>query len=103
MSADLTSQAVRFLNQQVDRLGEEENKIQEHLWEIEHEINAIQVKSYNAQEICDHLKGFVSAFPTLSDGEWKLLVDSLITEVAVKNKEVIADLTPPLYFGHSPE
>jgi len=38
-----------------------------------------------------------------SAGEWKLLVDSLITEVAVKNKEVIADLTPPLYFGHSPE
>jgi hypothetical protein len=63
-------------------------RCQEHLWEIEDEINAIQPKSYTAQEICDQLKGFVSDFPTLSDGERKLLIDSLITEVALKNKEV---------------
>ena len=96
LSANLTAQAVRFLNQRVDRLGEEENKAQEHLWEIEDEINAIQVKSYNAQEICDQLKQFVSAFPTLSDSERKLLIDSLITKVAVKNKEVTVTLRPPL-------
>ncbi len=78
------------------RPGEEENEAQEHLWELEDEINSIQVKSYNAQEICDQLKEFVSAFPELSDGERKLLIDSLIMEVAVKNKEVTVSLRPPL-------
>ena len=96
LSANLTAQAVSFLNQRVDRLGEEENEAQEHLWELEDEINSIQVKSYNAQEICDQLKEFVSTFPELSDGERKLLIDALIDSVVVKNKEVAVALTPPL-------
>jgi hypothetical protein len=90
------SKAVSFLNQRVDRLGEEENEAQEHLWQLEDEISSIQVKSYNAQEICDQLKDFVSALPMLSDGERKLLIDSLITEVAVKKREVTVSLRPPL-------
>ena len=73
---------------------------QEHLREIEDEFNAIQAKSYNAEEICDQPKEFVSAFPTLSDGERALLIDSLTTEVAVKNIIVIVTLRPPLHsFG----
>ena len=84
------------MNQRVDRLGEEENEAQEYLWELEDEINSIQVKSYNAQEICDQLQEFVSTFPELSDGERKLLIDALIDSVVVKNKEVIVTLRPPL-------
>ncbi len=94
--ADLTAQAVGFINSQVDRLSEQEGQAQERLWAVEDEINTVQTLTYNAQEICDQLKDFVSAFPTLSDGERKLLIDSLITEVAVRNKEVTVTLQPPL-------
>ena len=50
----------------------------------------------NAQEICDQLAEFVRAFPALSEGERKLVVDSLIREVALKHQEVAVVLTPPL-------
>jgi len=92
----LTAQAVAFVNGQVDLLSEQESRIQERLWAVEDEIRGIQALTYNAEAICDRLAEMVEAFPTLTDGERRLLVDSLIAEVVVKNKEVAAALTPPL-------
>jgi hypothetical protein len=40
--------------------------------------------------------GHVGVFLLLSDSERKLVVDSLITEVVLKHKEVTVALTPPL-------
>jgi site-specific DNA recombinase len=94
--AGLTAQAIGFVNNQVDRLSEQEGQVQERLWALEDEIAALQTVTYNAQEICDQLTEFVRAFPTLSDGERRLVVDSLIREVALKHKEVAVCLTPPL-------
>ena len=96
LGAGLTAQAVAFVNGQVDRLSEEESRVQEHLWAVEDEIRGIQAMTYSAEAICDRLAEVVEAFPTLTDGERRLLLDSLIAEVVVKNKEVAVVLTPPL-------
>jgi len=40
---DLTQQAVNYVNAQVDEYSEKEKNLQERLWEIEDEINAIQI------------------------------------------------------------
>ena len=96
LERDLTNQAVSFLNTQVDELLEKESKLQEQLWPLEDEINTVLVKNYNSQEICDQLKEFVHSFPRLGEGERKLLIESLIAKVLVKNKEVIVTLRPPL-------
>ena len=80
----------------VCRLSEQEGQVQERLWGLEDEIATLQTLTYNAQEICDQLSEFERNFPTLTDGERKLVVDSLITEVALKHKEVAVTLTPPL-------
>ncbi len=92
----LSAQAVGFINSQVDRLSEQEGQVLERLWAVEDEIAAVQTVTYNAQEICDQLAEFVRVFATLTDGERKLVVDSLIREVALKHKEVAVTLTPPL-------
>ena len=94
--AGLSAQAIGFINSQVDHLSEQEGQVQERLWAVEDEINAVQNLTYNAQEICDQLSEFVRVFPTLTDGERKLLVDSLIQEVVLKHKEVVVAMTPPL-------
>ena len=94
--AGLSAQAVGFINSQVDRLSDQEGQVQERLWALEDKIAALQTVTYNAHEICDQLAEFVRAFPSLADGERKLVVESLIAEVAVKNKEVAVALTPPL-------
>ena len=52
--------------------------------------------TYNAQEICDQLAELAHTFPVLTDGERKLVVESLISEVVLKHKEVAVILTPPL-------
>ena len=80
----------------VCRLSEQEGQVQERLWGLEDEIATLQTLTYNAQEICDRLTEFMRTFPTLMDCERKLLDDSLITEVALKHKEVAVTLTPPL-------
>ena len=48
----------------------------ERLWTLEDEIAAVQTVTYNAQQICDQLAEFTRAFPTLTDGERRLVVDS---------------------------
>ncbi len=96
LGVGLTAQAVAFVNGQVDRLSEQESRVQERLWAAEDEIRGIQTTTYSAEAICDRLAEIVGAFPTLTDGERRLLVDSLIAEVVVKNKEVVVTLTPPL-------
>ena len=93
---DLTPQTANYLNSQVDRFSEKEGKLQERLWEIEDQINAVHVMNYNAKEVCDQLKEFVLTFPGLQEGERKLLIDSLIKKVEVKKKEVTLYLKPPL-------
>ena len=80
----------------LDRLSEQESRVQKGLSALEDEIVALQTATYNAQEICDQPAEFVRVFPTLSDGERKLVVDSLISEAALKHKEVAVVLTPPL-------
>ncbi len=94
--AGLSAQAIGFINNQVDRLSEQEGQVQERLWALEDEIAALQTVTYNSQEICDQLAEFVRVFPSLTDGERRLVVDSLISEVVLKHKEVAVTLTPPL-------
>ena len=96
LGAGLTAQAIAFVNSQVDRLSEQESRVQERLWATEDEIRSVQATTYSAEAICDRLAEVVGAFPTLTDGERRLLLDSLIAEVVVKNKEVAVALTPPL-------
>ena len=96
LGAGLSAQAIAFVNGQVDRLSEQESRVQERLWAVEDEIRGIQATTYSAEAICDRLAEVVEAFPTLTDGERRLLLDSLIAEVVVKNKEVAVALTPPL-------
>jgi site-specific DNA recombinase len=96
LGAGLTAQAVAFVNGQVDRLSEQESRVQERLWAVEDEIRGIQAMTYSAEAICDRLAEIVGAFPTLTDGERRLLIDSLIVEVVLKHKEVVVTLTPPL-------
>ncbi len=63
---------------------------------VEDQIQALQTATYNTQEICDQLAEFVRSFPTLPEGERRLVVDSLISEVVLKHQEVAVALTPPL-------
>jgi hypothetical protein len=52
--------------------------------------------TYSTPGISCQLAGFARAFPTLTEGKRKPLVDSLATEVTVNKKEVAVCLTPPL-------
>jgi len=94
----LTQQAVNYVNAQVDEYSEKEKDLQEQLWEIEDEINSIQIENYNVQGLCDYLKEFVKTFNgDLDFGERKLLIESLVNKVAIgKNKKVVVELQPPL-------
>jgi hypothetical protein len=96
---DLTPQAVNYVNAQVDEYSEKEKDLQEQLWEIEDEINSIQIENYNVQGLCDYLKGFVKAFTDdLDFGERKLLIGSLVNKVVIgTNKKVTVALQPPLH------
>ena len=95
---DLTPQSVNYVNAQVDEYSEKEKDLQEQLWEIEDEINSIQIENYNVQGLCDYLKGFVKEFTDdLDFGERKLLIESLVNKVAIgTNKKVTVTLQPPL-------
>lgn len=78
-------------------MSEQEGQVQERLWALEDEINTLQTTTCNAQEICERLGEFVTSFSNLTDGERKLLIDSLILEVVVvKNEEVAVSVTPLL-------
>ncbi len=95
---DLTPQAVTYVNAQVDEYSENEKDLQEQLWEIEDEINSIQIENYNVQGLCDYLKEFVQTFrEDLDFGEIKLLIESLVNKVAIgTKKKVTVTLQPPL-------
>ncbi len=99
---ELTAQAARFINAQIDELCEQETRLQEQQWALEDQINELQKESYNAEVIAGQLKDFVQNFPQLQAGERKLLVDALIERVEIgQNKRVIAALRPPLpSFGY---
>ena len=99
---ELTSQAARFVNAQIDELCEQETRLQEQQWALEDQINELQKDSYNAEAITSQLKEFVRNFPQLQAGERKLLVDALIERVEIgQNKRVVASLRPPLAsFGY---
>jgi site-specific DNA recombinase len=100
--SELTPQAARFVNAQIDELCEQETRLQEQQWALEDQINELQKDSYNAEAIASHLKEFVLTFPQLQAGERKLLVDSLIERVEIgQTKRVVAVLRPPLSsFGY---
>jgi site-specific DNA recombinase len=100
--SELTPQAARFVNAQIDELCEQETRLQEQQWTLEDQINELQKDSYNAEAISNQFKEFVQNFPQLQAGERKLLVDALIERAEIgKNKKVVASLRPPLVcFGY---
>ena len=98
---DLTPQTANYLNSQVDGFSEKEGKLQERLWEIEDQINAVHVMNYNAKEICDQLKEFVLTFTGLQEGERKLLIDSLIKRSKSKKRGGSLPQATPRFFGIS--
>ena len=98
---ELSAQAARFVNAQIDELCEQETRLQEQQWTLEDQINELQKESYNAEVIAGQLTEFVRSFPQLQAGERKLLVDALIEGVEVgANKRVVAALRPPSCFGY---
>ncbi len=99
--SELTAQAARFVNAQIDELCEQETGLQEQQWALEDQINELRKESYNAEAIASQLKEFVQSFPQLQPGERKLLVDALIERVEIgPNKRVVAALRPPSCFGY---
>jgi len=90
LKSDITPQSVNYINIHIDDYAEKERELQEQLWEIEDKITSIQHKNYNAGGLSDYLKDFVNAFNNdLDDGEKKLLIESLIDKVVIKeNKKV---------------
>jgi hypothetical protein len=81
LGTNLTAQTVNYLNNQVDKLTEQESRTQERLWVLEDKIGSISVITYDAATICHKLTEFVLTFSDLNNGEPKLLVESLVTEV----------------------
>ena len=100
LATEVTSQAVRFINGQIEELTNKETRLQEQQWALEDQINELQKHSYDAGVIADQLKDFVCNFPQLQAGERKLLINSLIERVKIgKNKRVTATLRPPFASG----
>ena len=98
--AELTPQAARFVNAQIDELCEQETRLQEQQWSLEDQINELRKQSYNADAIAGQLQDFVQNFPQLEAGERRLLVNSLIRSVEIgANKRVILCLRSPFCFG----
>ena len=61
--SELTAQAARFVNAQIDQLSEQETRLQEQQWAMEDQINELQKESYNAEAIAGQLFEFVQNFP----------------------------------------
>jgi hypothetical protein len=100
LDTELTSQAVRFINTQIEQLTDKETPVQEEQWTLEDQINDLQKQTYNATAIAYQLKEFVQNFPQLQAGERKLLVDALIERLYIrKNKRVILFVRSPFAFG----
>jgi len=55
---ELTDQAARFVNAQIDELAEQETRLEEQQWALEDQINELQKDSYNAEAIAGQLKEF---------------------------------------------
>ena len=68
-------------------------------------ITDLQKQTYDAEAISNQLKDFVCNFPSLDQGERKLLIESLVEGVEIgQKKRVTASLRPPFAFGFmSPE
>ena len=96
LSSTPTPQGVGYLNSEVDRLAEAEGAAQERLWTLEDQINGLELATYNAQGVCERMASVLQEFPNLDAGERRLWAQCWIADVAVKNKEVAAILTPPL-------
>jgi len=95
-----TPQAVAFVNAQIEGVSEKETRLQEKQWAIEDQINDMQKQTYDAEAISNQLKDFVANFPSLDQGERKLLTESLVEQVEIgKKKRVTAVLRPPFAFG----
>lgn len=93
----LTAQAVGFINGQVAALAERETALQEQSWQVEDQINALAVDSYDATAICDSLADWVHRVRSSDAGERKLLINAVVQNVAVGvRKEVVLTLRPPL-------
>jgi hypothetical protein len=96
LSSTPTPQGVGYLNSVVDRLAEAEGAAQERPWSLEDQINGLELATYNAQGGCERMAAVVQEFPNLDMGERRLWAQCWIEDVAAKNKEVVAILTPPL-------
>ncbi len=85
--SELTTQAVNFVNAQIDGVSEKETRLQEKQWAIEDQISDLQKQTYDAEAISSQLKDFVANFPSLDQGERKLLIESLVEQVEIGQKK----------------
>jgi hypothetical protein len=100
LGAGLTTQAVAFINAQIDALCEKETRLQEEQWGMEDRLTELRKATYNAEAIAGALKDFVRVFAELDLGERRLMIGALVEWVEVgKQKRVTALLRPPLSFG----
>jgi hypothetical protein len=99
LGSELTHQAARFVNAQIDELCEQETRLQEQQWALEDQLSELQKECYNAEAIAGQLQDFVQNFPQLQVGERKLLVDARIGRAEIgKNKRVILTMRSPFAF-----
>jgi hypothetical protein len=98
LGSDLSADAVRYINTQVDAYNEKEQELQTQVWRIEDEIGATELMTFNAEAVSDYLRDFCRTYANLeTPGERKLLMESLVQEVVVgENKKATLTLRPPL-------
>jgi hypothetical protein len=95
---DLSADAVRYINTQVDTYNDKENELLAQVWHIEDEIGAIELMNFNVETVSDYLRDFCRSYAELeTPGERKLLMESLVQRVVIgPNKKAALTLRPPL-------
>lgn len=90
-------ESVRFITQQIQDKIDEQKKIQEELAQLEVKSDRLHVEGITSEIVCDFLKRFEDMYENLETGQKRLLVQSLVREVVVKDRnECQAVLTIPL-------
>jgi hypothetical protein len=75
-------------------LAEAQGAAQERLWSLEDQINGPELATYKAPGARERMASVLHEFPSLDAGERRRWAQCWIEDVAVKEKEVVAILTP---------
>ena len=86
-----------YVSQQVQEKADEAKRIREELAQLEVASDQLQVGEITAGVLCDFLRRFEDIYENLETGQRRLLVQSLVKEVVIQNRnECRALFTIPL-------